>query len=104
MMITRSHLRIFGGVGLVVSLLTFGRPVSAVQFGNCQDVSGSYDWASLTYCGEYQSENGVPEDLDATGQSFVESYNFGSNFELYWWGRVTPFDEPGYYSGGGTVW
>jgi hypothetical protein len=89
---------------IVLAVVAYGTRVRAQPYNNCGDVTASWDWADLTYCGPYYYEPPDPLiDLENTAYDYVTSYYYGSNVYLYWWGRDTPFDEDAYYSAGFQV-
>jgi hypothetical protein len=90
------------GAAIVLAAIAYGAPVKAEQYGNCSDVTASWDWATLTYCGPFQSEEPVSALTDIA-YSYVTGYGWGSGVYMYWWGRDTPFDEDAYYSAGFQV-
>ena len=94
-------------VVVVGTLLGFGRPalVSALPYGNCEDVQASWDWADLETCGPYYYEGDpyIADSLTSTALDYVQTYNWGSYVYLYWFGRVSPDTDPGYYSAGFMV-
>lgn len=79
--------------------------VSAQQYGNCGDVNAQFcdGWISLEYCGPYDYENDALPDMESTASSYLSAYGPSGYPELYWWGRVTPYNEPGYYSSGWMI-
>ena len=81
-------------------MIAFGTRSSAAAYGNCQEVYSSWEWLTMQYCGPYPYEDNVLSSLSSTANSYVGGYGWGNGADLYWWARVTPFDEPGYYDAG----
>ena len=86
-----------------VCMLALAARSSAAAYNNCQEVTASWYWATLQYCGPYPYEDNVLGSLTSTATSYVQNYYWGTYAELYWWARVTPYDEPGYYDAGFMV-
>jgi hypothetical protein len=88
---------------IVLAAVAYGTRVRAQQWDNCEDVSASWQWADLTYCGPYYYETQAAQGLTDTAYTYVNTYGWGGNVQLYWMGRDTPFDEDAYYSAGFQV-
>jgi hypothetical protein len=93
------------GLAIALAFVAYGARVKAQSYGNCSDVTASWNWASVSYCGPYAYENEsyVLGDLTNTAYSYVTDYYWGYGVYLYWWGRDTPFDQDAYYSAGFEV-
>jgi hypothetical protein len=75
-----------------------------VSAASCQSWSGSYYTISLSYCGEYFYEGDALSDMYSKAYYYATAYQYGTGVGLYWYARVTPFDQPAYYDSGWQVW
>jgi hypothetical protein len=83
---------------IMLAAVAYGARVRAQPYNNCEDVTASWDWADLTYCGPYFYETEAAQGLEDTAYDYVTSYGWGNNVQFYWVGRDTPVDEVAYYS------
>jgi hypothetical protein len=94
---------------IVLAAVAYAARVQAQPYNNCDDVTASWDYADLTYCGpyEYEGDDYALNDIQSTAYDYIESYGWDccgtASLSLYWWGRDTPFDEPAYYSSGFAI-
>lgn len=101
--VSRIQSALFAATILLGSIVMFDSRTRAIAYGNCQDVTASWDWGNTYYCGEYIYENDALPGMGATMTQYVQDYYWGTSVELYWWSRVTPFDQPAYYQAGWRI-